>query len=68
MKTPWIRAIVAAALVAASLVLFDYCRYVVAHHPDYDLARLCSLGVEGAIAAIYFLAMLKLLESLSRRA
>jgi len=65
MKTRWIRAIVAAALVVVSLVLFDYCRYVIAHHPNYDLARLISLGVQGVIISINFLAMLKLLESLT---
>ena len=33
MKTRWIRAIAAAALVVGLLLLFDYCRYVIAHHP-----------------------------------
>jgi len=68
MKTRWIRAIVAGALVVALLVLFDYCRYVIAHHPTYDSARLFSLGVQGMIASVNFLAMLRLLESLTPRA
>ena len=68
MKTHWIRAIAAGALVVALLVLFDYCRYVIAHHPTYDLARVFSLGIQGMIASINFLAMLKLLESLTSRA
>ena len=48
-------------------VLFDYCRYVIAHHPNYDLARVFSLGAQGVIVSINFLAMLKLLESLTPR-
>jgi len=68
MKTRWIRAVVAGVLVVALLVLFDYCRYVIAHHPTYDLPRLLSLGTQGMIASINFLAMLKLLESLTPRA
>jgi len=65
MRTRWIRAIIAGALVVASLVLFDYCRYVIAHHPNYDLARLLSLGGQGVIVSVNFLAMLKLVESLT---
>ena len=68
MKTRWIRAIAAAALVVGLLLLFDYCRYVIAHHPSYDLPRVFSLGLQGMIASVNFLAMLRLLESLTPRA
>ena len=68
MKSRRIRAILAGALVVISLVLFDYCRYVIAHHPTYDLARLLSLGIQGMIVSVNFLAMLKLLDSLAPRA
>lgn len=67
MRTRWVQAIIAGALVAASLVLFDYCRYVIAHHPNYDLARLFSLGIQGAIASVYFLGMFRLVDTLTKK-
>jgi hypothetical protein len=68
MKTQLVfRAIIAASLVLALTLLFDYCRYEIERHPHFDVARLIYLSVQGLIVSINFAAMLKLVEAFAHR-
>jgi hypothetical protein len=68
MKTRLFRAVVAALLVVFLALLFDYCRYEIAHHPYFDFTRVIYLTIQGIVISINFLAMLKFVESFNRRA
>jgi len=68
MKTRLFPAIIAALLVVFLTLLFDYCRYEIAHHPDFDLTRVIYLSIQGMVIGINFVAMLKFVESFNRRA
>jgi hypothetical protein len=68
MRTRLFRAVVAAMLVVFLTLLFDYCRYEIAHHPNFDFTRMIYSGIQGLIIGVNFLAMLKLVESVNPRA
>jgi hypothetical protein len=68
MKTRLFRAIIAAMLVVVLTLLFDYCRYEIAHHPDFDFTRVIYLSIQGVVIGINFVAMLKFVESFHPRA
>jgi len=61
------RAIIAAMLVAVFTLLFDYCRYEIQHHPQFDSIRVICLSIQGVIIGVYVVAMLKLVESFNPR-
>ena len=68
MKTRLFRAIVAAMLVVFLTLLFDYCRYEIEHHPNFDFTRVIYLSIQGVVIGINFVAMLKFVESFNSRA
>jgi len=68
MRTRLFQAIIAAMLVVFLTLLFDYCRYEIGHHPDFDFTRAIYLGIQGVVVSINFLAMLKFVESFRPRA
>jgi hypothetical protein len=68
MKTRLFRTIVAAMLVLFLTLLFDYCRYEIAHHPHFDFTRVIYLGIQGVVVSINFVALLKFVESFNPRA
>ena len=67
MKTQLFRMIVAATLVVFLTLLFDYCRYEIAHHPQFDFTRTIFLSIQGVIFGINFVAMLKFVETFNPR-
>jgi hypothetical protein len=62
------RTVTAAILVVALTLLFDYCRYEIGHHPQFDFTRIIYLCIQGLIIGINFSAMLKLVEAFTARA
>jgi len=67
MNTRLFRVVVAAMLVLFFTLLFDYCRYEIAHHPQFDFTRAIYLSIQGMIISINFVAMLKFVESFNAR-
>ena len=68
MKTRVFRTIIAAMLVLFLTLLFDYCRYEIEHHPQFDFTRAIYLCIQGIVVSINFVAMLKFVESFKLRA
>jgi hypothetical protein len=68
MRTRLFQAIIAAMLVVLLTLLFDYCRYEIGRHPDFDFIRAIYLGIQGVVISVNFLAMLKFVESFRPRA
>ena len=68
MKPRLFRAIIAAMLVVLLTLIFDYCRYEIEHHPHLDFTTVIYLSIQGVVISINFVAMLKFVESLNRRA
>ena len=55
-------------LVVLLTLIFDYCHYEIEHHPHLDFTRVIYLSIQGVVISINFVAMLKFVESLNRRA
>jgi hypothetical protein len=68
MKARLFRTVIAAMLVLFLTLLFDYCRYEIAHRPHSDFTRVIYLSIQGLVIGINFAARLKFVESFNPRA